>query len=1062
MEVNASLINFAAGVLSKKFLGRTDLPNFYKAGLLVCRNYIPQVQGPADYRAGSKYVIHTRLNQKAAQYPFVFNDEQAYALSFTDDKLRFFSDGSIILEDATSSQDSILLHCNGANDGTSFPDATTRHTVNRVGTVTKTAVKKFGTASAYFDGSSYLEVAAASDDFDLGDTGVGNDYTIDFWMYKTVAAGSQMLMSTYSAGVNGWQISTAAGANINIYSGGANSAVAYAFAINTWYHVAIVRKDTTVTLYVDGVSQGTFTNFDMNNDGGKLNLGTGINGSSSNAYTGYLDEVRIVKGTAMFTANFAVPTAEYSVSGSKVITAVTAASPGVVTIAGHGYATGDEIYISGVLGMTELNGKFFLVTYINADTFSLTDIDGTAINTTAYTAYTSGGVSEKIYEIDTPYAEADLDTLQMAQKADLMYIVHPNYEPRKLIRSGEASWALSTFTRTDDPFAQVITGITQASPGVVTSATHGFEDGDTVEIWGVAGMTELNGNKYMVANKAANTFELTDPDTSADIDTSGYGAYTSAGVAFKEENMPGAVAFYAGRLFYGGTLDAPESFWGSKAPDNDGTVNYDVFTVGASAEDAVTFPISSQNNTADRIRWFSGVSKFLAIGTFGGVYKANGGSDATPISGTAIAVQAVDFVGSRALAPVRLGSSVFYVQRGGLILNRFSYSLLADDFRASSLNIFSDEITDSGIVRIAALQGTSDIIWAALDDGRLIGLTVKTDEEISAWHDHVLGGEDIKVLSVCGEPQPDNQDSLWIVAERTIDSLTRRYVEYFEAEDLLPEKEDTFTGVEATDDLTYRALLYEAGKHLVRVDSSLTLNTQQSIALTPGAVTGTGVTFTAASPLFTSADVGKYICKKIIDGDETGTAKITTYTSTTVVVCDIKEDFDVITQIAIDGWFLSAKTVTGLDHLEGETVAAQIDGADGGTYTVASGAITLGDWGTVIHVGLPYKGRLTTMPLDIGALVGTAQGKIMTVNRLGLMFRHTLGTKFGTDMYNLEQVQSRSVNSQFNRPPALVTDVEFLNLPDGYDRRKFIHILQDSPMPSTVQGIIPYVDTTNE
>jgi len=75
-----------------------------------------------------------------------------------------------------------------------------------------------------------------------------------------------------------------------------------------------------------------------------------------------------------------------------------------------------------------------------------------------------------------------------------------------------------------------ITGITQADPGVVTATAHGLSDGDKVKISGVSGMTEVNDQIYVVANKAANTFELTDSE-GVDVDTSGYTAYTSGGLA---------------------------------------------------------------------------------------------------------------------------------------------------------------------------------------------------------------------------------------------------------------------------------------------------------------------------------------------------------------------------------------------------------------------------------------------------------------------------------------------------------------------------------------------------
>lgn len=73
------------------------------------------------------------------------------------------------------------------------------------------------------------------------------------------------------------------------------------------------------------------------------------------------------------------------------ITGITAANPGVFTAAAHGFAMGDIIQISDVAGMTELNERIFVVVYVGADSFTLKDLSGTAINTTNYTAYTSGG-----------------------------------------------------------------------------------------------------------------------------------------------------------------------------------------------------------------------------------------------------------------------------------------------------------------------------------------------------------------------------------------------------------------------------------------------------------------------------------------------------------------------------------------------------------------------------------------------------------------------------------------------------------------------------------------------
>ena len=86
------------------------------------------------------------------------------------------------------------------------------------------------------------------------------------------------------------------------------------------------------------------------------------------------------------------------------------------------------------------------------------------------------------------------------------------------------------------PEIKTITGATQANPVVITSSGHTFSNGDVIEINGVVGMTQLNGNKYKVANSntSAGTFELqTNVSSPANVDGTGYTAYTSGGTATK-------------------------------------------------------------------------------------------------------------------------------------------------------------------------------------------------------------------------------------------------------------------------------------------------------------------------------------------------------------------------------------------------------------------------------------------------------------------------------------------------------------------------------------------------
>jgi len=143
---------------------------------------------------------------------------------------------------------------------------------------------------------------------------------------------------------------------------------------------------------------------------------------------------------------------------SKAITGITAASPGVITCVGHGFTTGRRVYLASIGGMTELNGRTFTVTVLSADTFTLTDMWGVAVDTSAYTAYTSGGTAAQLYQIVSPYPlsalrdSAGCCLMSSVQSEDVLYICVPGYAPRKLTRSASTSWTFSTLDQTGGPF----------------------------------------------------------------------------------------------------------------------------------------------------------------------------------------------------------------------------------------------------------------------------------------------------------------------------------------------------------------------------------------------------------------------------------------------------------------------------------------------------------------------------------------------------------------------------------------------------------------------------------
>lgn len=167
--------------------------------------------------------------------------------------------------------------------------------------------------------------------------------------------------------------------------------------------------------------------------------------------------VRLIPFTASFVVNYALEFGDQYIrfhfngapvlEASKAITAITQANPGQITINAHGFSTGEWVFLSGIGGMTQLNGRYVQVVVTGANTFTAQRIlDGSNINTSAYTAYTAGGTAARVYTLPSPYLASDLALLKFAQNINTMIICHPNYQPRMLTLTSATNWAISVIS----------------------------------------------------------------------------------------------------------------------------------------------------------------------------------------------------------------------------------------------------------------------------------------------------------------------------------------------------------------------------------------------------------------------------------------------------------------------------------------------------------------------------------------------------------------------------------------------------------------------------------------
>lgn len=214
----------------------------------------------------------------------------------------------------------MLLHgdgTNGAQNNTFMDSSTNNFTITRNGTPTQGSFSPYGDLwSNNFSGSGqYLKNTTAT----VTDFGAGN-FTVEYWVYPTTTNSTYQQhvgSATTSTGFGCGMLNTAGTIYATTISTGYDTGVA--FALNVWTHIAWVRNGTTLTAYRNGVSIGSFTVSTNFNETG-VGIGAQPNGAFITTAC-YLSNIRVVKGTALYTSNFTPSTTPLTaVSGTSLLT----------------------------------------------------------------------------------------------------------------------------------------------------------------------------------------------------------------------------------------------------------------------------------------------------------------------------------------------------------------------------------------------------------------------------------------------------------------------------------------------------------------------------------------------------------------------------------------------------------------------------------------------------------------------------------------------------------------------------------------------------------------------
>ena len=154
-------------------------------------------------------------------------------------------------------------------------------------------------------------------------------------------------------------------------------------------------------------------------------------------------------------------------------------------------------------------------------------------------------------------------------------------------------------------------------------------------------------------------------------------------------------------------------------------------------------------------------------------------------------------------------------------------------------------------------------------------------------------------------------------------------------------------------------------------------------------------------------------------------------------------------------------TISGLSHLEGQTVSVLADGATHPDKVVTSGEITLSRSASKVKVGLPYTSLLQTMRLDAGSQNGTSQSKTKRIYEITLRLYESLGVEVGPDLNNMERIPFRSSADAMDSSVGVFTGDKEVEFRGNYETDGFIFVRQDQPLPLTILSLYPKLQTND-
>lgn len=514
----------------------------------------------------------------------------------------------------------------------------------------------------------------------------------------------------------------------------------------------------------------------------------------------------------------------------------------------------------------------------------------------------------------------------------------------------------------------------------------------------------------------------------------------SAGVSFRDDNItpqldksppildtslsqtnayPGAVAYFEQRKVLAGTTANPAKIWMTRS-NTEQDLSYSLPIKDA---DRIAFQVAAKDINV--IRHIVSTSELLALTDQAEWRVTAVNSDA--ITPATVSVRPQSYVGASYVTPQIVNNAVVYEASRGGHVRQLGFNFNAQGYTTTDISLKAAHLFDDyTLVDMANMRSPLPILWMVSSNGKLLGLTYIPEEQVACWHQHETDGVFESVACI----QEGTVDSLYAVVRRTVNGLTKRYIE-------------RMTDVRSTGSSSNYLDSSATGSGMHTGTNQLKVSEYGGGGWSANAVVQ--IDEIAAATVFALTDVDDQLELTLSTGDKLRFVIQQRISGSRILARALQDVPLAGRNTAIATWGFARDVWGGLTHLQAKTVGVIADGSYIGDFTVsATGTVTLPVFAVTVNIGLKYTAELKTLPMAM-QIEAAGQGRTKNVNKVWVRVENQDAFDVGPDTDNL--VPSGTLGAQEINEELQVT------LLPSWGQDGSIVIQQPDPVPLTVNGI---------